>query len=418
MNDSANPPVRTSVKILAIFFVLFICLFLAEILVRIIAPHPRYEYYMVADELVGVKYKPNFKGRATNIFGEFDTKIEINQEGFRDKNHPLIKPPHTFRIAFLGDSFTAAEQVEEPESFVRRTETLLNDFLAQKGIKDFQVEVVNFGIGGFEIQQYVLCYENYVKKYKPDLLVMASFVHNDISGDVFYLQENQFGRPYYKLVNGELQKVPADMNKLSENYDKTAKRLSVHWYHHFQLYNAQKQIFWAIRQQMRWSGRKQQEEISLADLWKQAGNGLFRYYAFDGSDPVVKEADEVSKMLLQRLQKNLRDDGVKFRIALLPAKENLFPEKWPEELKDLPGLENIPMDFNRPFQRFGEFLPDMNSQGEILDLRPALRKASETKQAFFPRDSHFNKWGHEVSAEEMAKWLEPVVANSVEMNKK
>src|SRR5205085_1359395 len=142
---------------------------------------------------------------------------EINPEGFRDKEHPLVKPPHTFRIAFLGDSFTAAEQVEEPECFVRRTETLLNEDLAKKGIRDFQVEVVNFGIGGFEIQQYVLCYENYVRKYKPDLVVVASFVHNDLIGNVFYRQENQFGRPYYKLVDGGLEKVPADMSRLDNN---------------------------------------------------------------------------------------------------------------------------------------------------------------------------------------------------------
>ena len=34
--------------------------------------------------------------------------IENNQEGFRDRDYPLKKPPHTFRVTVLGDSMSEA----------------------------------------------------------------------------------------------------------------------------------------------------------------------------------------------------------------------------------------------------------------------------------------------------------------------
>lgn len=413
MSSSPGNP-RLSVKILAILVGICLAILLAELLVRILAPHPRYPYYYIPDGAVGMRYKPNHRGRATNIFGEFDTAIEINSEGFRDRDHSIEKPPHTYRIAVLGDSFTEAEQVEEKECFTRKIEIYLNDYLQQKGVSDFKVEVMNFGVGGFELYQYLLCYETYVRKYHPDLVLVASFVHNDILGNVFYLESNKFGRPYYKLVGDHLEKVPANMELLEANYAKIHKRLQVRWYHHLQVYNAQKQIFWALRQYLRLSSRKQQQkQPSNKNIWSQAGNGLFRYYAYDGSDPVVREADAVSKLLAQQLEAELNADRVAFRLAMLPAKENLFPENWSQELKELPGLENIPMDFDSPFKRYAEFLPNMAARNEMLDLRPALKKAAKTQPVYYPRDSHFNPLGHEVSARAMTEWLGPTVLNSL-----
>jgi len=75
------------------------------------------------------------------------------------------------------------------------------------------------------------------------------------------------------------------------------------------------------------------------------------------------------------------------------------------------------MDLDRPFKHIAEFLPDMASRSELLDLRPALRKTAGTQPVFFPRDSHFNGKGHEITAEELAKWLEPEIEKAVKSNR-
>ena len=347
--------------------------------------------------------QPGYSGRASNMFGDYDTAIHINKEGFRDSDHPFIKSADR-RIAFLGDSFTFAEQVEEPNSFVRRTETLFNGSRPP-------VEIMNFGIGGWDIPQYVQCYENFVRPYHPDAVVVAVYVDNDLLNSAFYQLEYGFGRPYFRLKDGRLEDVPSDPAQLDANYKKYRDRLSLRWYHHSHLYNRQKLVIWNIRQKFNLAdAQKHNRDLPLDKLWKKAGYRNYRYYAQGINDPVVAEADAVTRLLLQRLQHDVEKDGARLCIALLPAPENLWPDIWPEHLKSLPGLEKIPMDFDRPFKEVNADLPELSKRGDILDLRPALREAAKAGPIFYPVDCHYNGRGQEAVAQALAEWLVPRVS--------
>lgn len=386
---------------------LLVALFAVEILMRRLSPHPRYEFAQVPDAKVGHLTQPGFRGRATNMFGEYDTGIRINQEGFRDSDHPVQKPAGTIRVAFLGDSFTFAEQVEEPDCFVRRTWMALNG--ARMADSPDRVECLNFGVGGYDLQQYVLCYETFVRKYRPDMVVVMVYVDNDLLGNAFYLMEKGFGRPYFRLVNGALERVPTDETRLKENYEEIRRRLHVRWYHHLHSYNAYKLFFWKIRQAQRLrEGRKQPPP--LPELWQKEGCRNYRYYAVGTDDPVVKEADILTRLLLKRLETEVKDDGGRLMVAMLPAPENLWPERWPERVKLLPGLEGMTMDFDRPFRQIRASLPGIDADGGILDTRPALREAALHNPVFFPRDSHYNRNGQEAVAQALTRWLEPIVS--------
>ena len=58
----------------------------------------------------------------------------------------------------------------------------------------------------------------------------------------FYLVENGFGRPYFRLVNGALKKCPTGRARIEENYREIQRRFSVRWYHRSQFYNALRQL--------------------------------------------------------------------------------------------------------------------------------------------------------------------------------
>ncbi len=418
INLPPRPPRRLwPAKIALALFSLAVALVLAEFAVRKFDPHPRYPDFMIPDERTGWLPKPNQHARASNMFGEYDTEIRTNHEGFRDTDHPLEKQTNTVRIAFLGDSFTFAEQGEESQTFVRRSQDLTPlclglyrpdwvEFSHDAG--SLKIECMNFGVGGYDTQQELLCYENFVRKYKPDIVVLAMYVHNDLLGNAFYLQEEGSGRPYFKLVNHELRFVPADTAKLRENESQASKRLAVRWYHQLHLYNAQKQLQWAIRQRSRRRSEAASDFASKTSpglLWKEDLYKNYRYYAGDGTDPVVVEANELTRLLLKQLDEEVRQNGGRFFIVLLPAEENIWPERWPERVKQLPGLKNIPMDFDRPFKRVNEFMPELAKRGDILDLRPALKKAAADGPIFWPRDSHYNVHGQEAAGQAIAAWL-------------
>jgi hypothetical protein len=383
-------------------------LIFVECIIRIFCPHPRYEYVDIADEMVGHIARPNYNGRASNRFAEYNVKLSINQEGFRDKDYTIEKPPDTLRIAFLGDSFTFGTQVEEEQTFVRRTETMLNQRLKEKG-SSFSVQCMNFGMDGFEIQQYVQCYEAYVKKYKPDLVIANIYTGNDLLCNAFYLYERNFGRPYFRLKDNALEAVPVNKTLLAQNYEHYQKRNGLQWYHRSHLYNLQKLFFFNVREGRRFK-EHQQQQLSLNDLWKEDGYRDYRYYVIGSNDPMVKEADLLSKLLLQRLQTSVEQYGGKLGIVLLPAWESLWPERWSERVKKLPGLENLKMDFDRPFREVNSYLPKLASHGLILDTRPELRKVEANGPIFFKYDGHYTQVGQEAVANAIAHWLDAQIS--------
>ncbi len=390
-------------------------LLLIEGFLRLFMPFPDYPSLVIPDEKVGLLLKRDCCGRATNRMGEYDTEIRTNQEGFRDRDYSIVKPSHVLRIAFIGDSFTLAEQVEEDQTFVRRVEVELNEILRRQGVIKQEVECMNFGIGGYDTQQEVLCYEAYVRKYKPDVVVLMMYPHNDFVGNVFYLFEKTFGRPYFRLEKGLLKKVAADPLLLQENYQKSLLQHQHHWYQYLHLYNAQKNIFYLIRQGWRRKADvallkgKLQDSQNLGKIWDVFGYRKYRYPASREDDPFIIEVDKITRLLLNRLQTMIWKDGGRFCVALLPSEENLWPERWSERAKFFPGMERFTMDFERPFRRVQSFLPEVTMRGDLLDVRPALHNASETGPVFFRHDFHYNVRGQEAVAQILLEWLGPKI---------
>src|SRR5262245_10317428 len=68
----------------------------------------------------------------------------FNSHGFRDYERTCEKPPNTFRILVLGDSYTEALQVALQDSFAGRLEKKLNE-----NSTSTRFEVLNMGQSGF-----------------------------------------------------------------------------------------------------------------------------------------------------------------------------------------------------------------------------------------------------------------------------
>ncbi len=392
----------------AVFGILLI-LGILEVGVRLFFPHPYYADIIYPDEKVGYKLKPDAHTRATNRFAEYDTAIDSNQEGFRDKDYPLEKTPGVYRIAVIGDSFTMAEHVEEKETFVRRLEALLNKD-APSGHR--KVECMNFGINGYDTYQEVLVYEAYVRKYKPDMVLLAVYVNNDFSGNVFYLRDSNVGRPYFRLVDGKLQKVETNKDVLWENYRRSVKRHQFNWYNCFHLYNLQRDFLHHHRNCARgnWDRRasplRPDDPQSVETFWKSFGLGRYRCYSFPENQPYLRECETISRLLLQKMERRIKEDGCRFCVIGLPGEENLFPERWPGKVKAFKGLEKFSLDFDRPYRWMQTWLPDLSASGDLLDPRPILRKAAEKGPVYFQHDPHYTKWGQESIARILADWLE------------
>jgi hypothetical protein len=126
--------------------------------------------------------------------------VQINREGMRDREHSYRKPKDTIRIAFIGDSFTEAEQVALEDDFVSVVERRLGTCPRLRGKN---VEALNFGCDSYGTVQEFITLQRYVCKYSPDIIVLLFFAGNDLRNNSLDLEWHMC-QPFYLLHGDQL----------------------------------------------------------------------------------------------------------------------------------------------------------------------------------------------------------------------
>src|SRR5947209_6847739 len=103
---------RLLLKLLTLLIGVVVALVLLEIGLRVVG-YSSPELYET-DETLGYRLIPEMSGWYTR---EGRSWVEINSDGFRDVEHSIEKPPDTYRIAVIGDSYVEALQVNRDEMF-------------------------------------------------------------------------------------------------------------------------------------------------------------------------------------------------------------------------------------------------------------------------------------------------------------
>lgn len=101
--------------------------------------------------------------------------IAIDSLGLRDVERRREKPPGTYRVALIGDSFIEAQQVPLDSSLSRRLERRL------AGTAGRYVEVWNCGVSGYTTSQEWMYLRHVAAGFHPDLVVLAFLAGNDVA---------------------------------------------------------------------------------------------------------------------------------------------------------------------------------------------------------------------------------------------
>jgi hypothetical protein len=130
--------------------------------------------------------------------------------GLRDPRQSYDKPPGTFRVLLLGDSYVEAAQVQAPQTMAARMEAILTRASGRP------VEVINGGVFGYGTTQEYLLLDQEGAKYQPDLVVLFFCHCNDLANNNYRLEligadPKRALKPYFDLSdNGdELLLIPA-----------------------------------------------------------------------------------------------------------------------------------------------------------------------------------------------------------------
>jgi lysophospholipase L1-like esterase len=110
-----------------------------------------------------------------------------DSRGLRDRAYAVAKPPNTFRVAVLGDSFTMGSGVSLEETYHAFLEARL-----EREAPGRRYEFINFGVSGYYLSQYLAVLRHKALAYDPDLVLVGFFAGNDMRVP----PADKFSRPY------------------------------------------------------------------------------------------------------------------------------------------------------------------------------------------------------------------------------
>ena len=135
------------------------------------------------DPLTGWSKKPGAIGQRKTP--EFNVTYKINALGLRDSDTTsYAKPAGTFRVLFLGDSFTLGYTVDEHDLFIEQLGRAWNG-------EGRHVDVVNAGTEGWSTDQEVEWFLNEGVKYQPDLVLIFPY-----ENDLYWNGQTQYARSW------------------------------------------------------------------------------------------------------------------------------------------------------------------------------------------------------------------------------
>ena len=107
-------------------------------------------------------------------FRTFGHVFKTNGLGFREKPFTLKKPARTFRILVFGDSLTFGVAVANEQRYSNLLENMLNvTYEGEKTMFNRRIEILNFGVPGYSLDQERDLMEAILKIVECDLVILG-----------------------------------------------------------------------------------------------------------------------------------------------------------------------------------------------------------------------------------------------------
>ena len=331
--------------------------------------------------------------------------IRINSAGLRDREHARAKPPRTFRIAVLGDSYAEAMQVPMEETFWSVLERQLKGCPALAGREP---EVINFGVSGYGTAQELLMLSHRVWPYNPDVVILAFTTGNDVRNNSRVLEQDDL-KPYSVFQNGEL--VP-DL-KFRDSFGFRLRQTELaQWAYRLwdssriiQLFAQGKWIVTTQNAQAHSYGHDSNPNITPWDGVAEAGLDSMVYR--EPRDPVWKEAWEVTEGLVVHMRDEVKEKGAEFLVVTASTGPQVHP--------DVAVRQSFAKRLGVAHLFYADLrIRDLGERRDfaVLNLAPLFQTYAEQHRVFLHGfensvlgTGHWNKEGHRLAGELIASKL-------------
>jgi hypothetical protein len=317
----------------------------AELVLRALDFPPSDFSPWVESDVTGYAYAPSQRTRLRRA-GEFDVEFRTNREGLRDDE---VGPTPGRRILLLGDSFASGYGVERGEMFADLLESAL------------EADVVNAAVGGFEIVHQVHYYASRGRELRPDVVLYALYLGNDLSR------------------NDQWREIPGG------GLEPVGRRLPTR--------TAESMKLRTLLERMLYSERLRKDDARAE--WLPFPD----YVAMceRNPSPETEERWRVVEELVTRLRDEVRRSGAEILVATFSYRTAVEPAARERYFEANPGL-SATHDFSIPRERTAEILTRLGIGFVDLDAALEAHYAASDESLYFVRDGHWNALGHRVAA--------------------
>jgi hypothetical protein len=284
-------------------------------------------------------------------FEPFDAKLRVNAEGFIDRDH-YLKTPY-YRIAFVGNSWLEAVQLQYHERFPPLTE----DFVFRLSEHKKVVEVMNFGLSNAAPAQGYGVIKHFVVKYQPEEVWL--FVNSwDVRSNSTFDSPPPFG-PVFEYV------------------DDTHREL--------------KDIRFGFVDPPAYAQFKRERD--LAELHKVATRfgQVMPYFYSEERNAVFDAVWNEMRLTIALIHKTLAASGIRMRLVFMPVPYDVDAQRWDqfrrEAAKEV-GRE-LPMDQGLAERRYATIAKDLGV--DFISLTP-LCKERGVKEIYADHFSAKGSW--------------------------
>lgn len=383
-------------KAFLIIFGILLGVLMAEICLRILGYS--YQQFYTPDASLGYVLRPNIEGWYRK---EGASYVRISSEGLRDREHSIVKPPDTIRIAVLGDSYAEAMHVPMENTFWMILEKKLQDCGAFGGKK---IEVINFGVSGYGTAQELLMLRERVWQYSPDVVLLAVTTNTDVTDNSRALGK-AIEVPYFVYREGKLTLDDSFKETRAFRMRQSAlSRFGVWLQDHSRLIQA---ISSANRSFKYWlATRRAQGVAANSGETKPAAPieepGIENVVYRQPNDEVWNDAWRVTEELIVQMRDEVRARNTQFLVVTLSNGIQVYPDpRVRQTFMKLLGVGDLFYPDNRIWQLCErEHIP-------AVILAPRLQEYADQNKALLhgfdgKGNGHWNNLGHRVAGELIA----------------
>jgi hypothetical protein len=370
-----------------------IALVLGEVALRVVGFS--YPNFWKPDAVMGTVLTPGMEGWQRD---EGKAWIKVSSQGLRDREHSVVKPAGTYRIAVLGDSYAEAMQVDMDRAFWALLPKKLEACQFAGGRK---IEAVNFGVSGYGTGHELLMLQSRVWQYSPDMVLLAFFPGNDVRNNSKALEGEK--RPYFSLKDGKLF---LDSAFRDDPEFKEKQHIAEHraFLQELRLYQLMRRVRAGdIAKHL----HNAPVAAALAAGEKLTEPGLDEQVFLEPKDAKWREAWDITDRLVEATNQETKSHGARFVLAILSTPGSVFPDA---QLRARYAASLGVKSLFYPEER----LEALGRQDgfEVVALAPAMQKVADEKHEFLhgfpntkPGFGHWNEAGHALAADLIARDL-------------